>query len=308
LALKNRLQTLGFAVTLRSGAAVTAADASGKIVLISESVTSTDVNTKLRNVSVPVLAFEPSLFDDLGLVDAVSTNYGTLTGQSSVLLLGNAASPSGDVSVGVTSTGQTFAWGKPVASATRIATVVGDSSRSLIFSFERGSALSGLTAPARRAGWFATATTPTAFNSNAWSLFDGLVRWAKSGLVACSSDSDCAGSTCVSGICSTSCAAGYASCAGRCVSLTSDAGNCGACGTACVSGMICSQGTCTSSCTSDSDCSGATCVSGSCSSTCAPGFTSCSGRCVNLSNDTANCGACGNVCPAGRACQTGSCL
>jgi hypothetical protein len=307
-ALKNRLQTLGFAVTLRSGAAVTAADATGKIVLISESVTSADVNTKLRNVSVPVLSFEPSLFDDLGLVDPVATNYGTLATQTNVLLLGNVAAATGDVTVGVTSSAQTFGWGKPVASATRIAAVAGDASRSLIFAFERGSALSGMSAPARRAGWFATAAAPSAFNANGWSLFDGLMRWAKADLVACSANSDCPGSTCVSGICSTTCAAGFTFCAGRCVNLTSDASNCGACGNSCASGKICAQGTCSTSCTSNSDCPGTTCVSGVCGSTCAAGFTSCAGACVDLNSNAGNCGACGRACSAGRICQSGSCL
>jgi hypothetical protein len=71
----------------------------------------------------------------------------------------------------------------------------------------RDVSLSGLTAPARRAGWFATAAAPAAFNTNAWNLFDALMRWAKAGLpAACTTNSDCPGSTCVAGSCSTSCA------------------------------------------------------------------------------------------------------
>ena len=307
-ALKNRLQSLGFTVTVRTGPAVTAADASGKVVVISESVTSTDVNTKLRNVAVPVLALEPSLFDDLGFVDPVATNYGTADAQNSVLLLGAPGSLAGDVTVTVTSSAQTFAWGKPVASAARIATVAGDASRATIFSFERGSSLSGLTAPARRAGWFATATAPTAFNTNAWSLFDALMRWAKAGLpAACTMDSDCAGSTCVAGSCSTSCSAGYSSCSGACVNLSTSAANCGTCNKACAAGQVCSAGLCSSSCTMDSDCAGSTCVAGSCSTSCAAGYNLCSGACVNLSTSAANCGTCGNACAAGQVCSAGAC-
>lgn len=244
-ALHNRLLSLGFTVTIRTGTAVTAADAGGKVVVISESVTSADVNTKLRNVPVPVVALESALFDDLGFVDAVATNYGTAASQSSLLLLGAPGAPTGDVTVTVTSSPHAFAWGKPVASAVRIATVAGDVSRSTIFSFEKGSLLSGTTAAARRAGWFATAGAPASFNTNAWSLFDGLMRWAKAGLpAACASDSDCPGSTCAAGSCSTTCGGGFSSCAGACVNLSTSFSNCGACGNACSAGKLCQSGIC----------------------------------------------------------------
>lgn len=49
LALHQRLTGLGLTVTVKTGTAVSAADANGKLVVISESVTSADVNTKLRN-------------------------------------------------------------------------------------------------------------------------------------------------------------------------------------------------------------------------------------------------------------------
>src|SRR5437016_296160 len=58
-ALRQRLQTLGLTITVKTGAAVTAADATSKLVVISESVLSADVNTKLRNVSAPVVSLEP---------------------------------------------------------------------------------------------------------------------------------------------------------------------------------------------------------------------------------------------------------
>jgi hypothetical protein len=307
-ALKNRLQTLGFTVTVRAGTAVSAADAAGKVVLVSESVASADVNTKLRNVAVPVVSLEPSLFDDLGFVEAVATNYGTAASQSSLVLLGTPGSLSGDVTVNVTSSAQTFAWGKPVPSAARIATVAGDASRAAIFSFERGSALAGMTAPARRAGWFATADAPTAFNANGWSLFDALMGWAKAGLTAaCTSNADCPGSTCVASSCSTTCAAGYTSCSGACVSLATSASNCGGCGNACSAGKICSAGACTTSCATNSDCPGTSCVAGACSTTCAAGYTSCSGACVNLATSSNNCGGCANACQAGLSCHAGSC-
>ena len=289
-AIRNRLQTLGFTVTVRSGTAVTAADAAGKVVVISESVTSADVNTKLKNVAAPLVSFEPSLFDDLGFVDpSNAANYGAEAGQTGVALQAASSAPLGNVSVTLTTSAQSFAWAKPVASATRLATLVGDNSRVTIFSFDSGSALFGSTAPARRAGWFATAAAPTAFNANAWSLFDGLMRWAKQGMPAdaCAADVDCSGGQrCVAGRCATVCPAGQTACSGSCVDLSSSFTDCGACGNSCGARQAC--------------------VSGVCS--CRAGSTMCSGSCTTLEFDGLNCGACGNVCATGKSCQSGICL
>jgi Stigma-specific protein, Stig1 len=40
---------------------------------------------------------------------------------------------------------------------------------------------------------------------------------------------------------------------------------------------------------------------------CDGGQTLCTGRCVSTSSDGLNCGACGNACPAGQVCNSGSC-
>jgi hypothetical protein len=41
---------------------------------------------------------------------------------------------------------------------------------------------------------------------------------------------------------------------------------------------------------------------------CPAGYSVCSGLCVNMSVDTANCGACGHACPSGWWCQLGECM
>jgi hypothetical protein len=40
---------------------------------------------------------------------------------------------------------------------------------------------------------------------------------------------------------------------------------------------------------------------------CYAGYTKCSGACVDLQNDSANCGSCGNACSVGISCVGGSC-
>jgi hypothetical protein len=41
--------------------------------------------------------------------------------------------------------------------------------------------------------------------------------------------------------------------------------------------------------------------------TCLPGLMPCNGTCIDTNVDLLNCGACGNVCPLGKACINGTC-
>jgi hypothetical protein len=140
----------------------------------------------------------------------------------------------------------------------------------------------------------------------------------------------------------TACAAGLTRCGDTCVDLASDLNNCGACGSACESGLVavaCRNGLCErASCpagqefcgavdgcrdlTTDPDhcgacgnaCGDAFCVSGVCEATqpqpvtCDQGLTDCGGTCVNTATDPANCGSCGAACPTGNECSDGACI
>ncbi|MBL8601077.1 MAG: hypothetical protein JNK72_04050 [Myxococcales bacterium] len=107
---------------------------------------------------------------------------------------------------------------------------------------------------------------------------------------------------CTNGACSVaSCNAGFGNCdnnaANGCeTNLNTTTAHCGACGRACGSGQVCSNGTC--------------------SNICQTPLTFCSGSCVNTASDPAHCGACGTTCPAvsngtaacaRSACTIGSC-
>lgn len=72
-------------------------------------------------------------------------------------------------------------------------------------------------------------------------------------------------------------------------------------------------------CTTNADCtSPEVCVDGVCAATtpadagvdattCAAGETVCADKCVDVATDSANCGACGRVCPTGETCAGGAC-
>ncbi len=76
-------------------------------------------------------------------------------------------------------------------------------------------------------------------------------------------------------------------CAGTCVDLASDPGNCGECGNACA-------GTC----------QGGACLTGL--SGCGVGYILCNDVCVDPTSDPNHCGECNNACAG--ACQSGGCI
>jgi hypothetical protein len=76
-------------------------------------------------------------------------------------------------------------------------------------------------------------------------------------------------------------------CNNMCMS-TSNAMNCGACGTTCPMGQVCSAG--------------------GCAANCLVGLDACAGTCVDLQADSNNCGGCGHACGSGQGCVEGTCM
>lgn len=178
----NRLQAFGETVVVVKDSESATADAAGKsLVVISESVVSGSVGDKFNAVAVPVLVYEPWVYDNLGLTGVVdSTDYGLVTGQTQLQMAGTHALTgglTGTVTVG--SATATFSWGMPGASAVVAATLAGDTSRAAIFGYEAGAQLAnGLAAPARRVALYPNAGAVDRWNGNGQDLFDAAVAWA----------------------------------------------------------------------------------------------------------------------------------
>jgi len=181
-AVRKRLEASGYVPVLQTAKAGTAADAAGKgVVLISSSIAAADSGSKFRNTIAPVVTWEPRLLDDLGLTGrAENTDFGTAGSQTRL----DIAAPSHPLAAGLTgrvtvaTAPSAFTWGRPGPGAVLVARQVGTTGHAGIFGYERGAAMVGLTAPARRVGLFLSDSTPSHLTTQGWALFDAAVRWA----------------------------------------------------------------------------------------------------------------------------------
>lgn len=179
--LVNRLTTAGYAVTVRSESQANAQEALGKdLVIISDSVNSTNVNTKFRDVMLPVINWEPSLFDDMMMTGTTSgAHYGDLANQTQLNIVDAGHPLAAGLATGLvaaTSSPQLYFWGVPSANANVVATLNGYPSRAALFGYEAGATMVGMKAPARRVGFFNGSSS--AFTTNGWALYDAAVQWA----------------------------------------------------------------------------------------------------------------------------------
>jgi glucose/arabinose dehydrogenase len=181
-AVRNRLEASGYVPVVKAALPAVAADASGKaVVIVSSTVNPADVNTKFRTTIAPLVTWEARLFDDLGLTGPTAgADYGAAGNQTRLDIV-NATHPlaaglSGRVTVSTAPT--IFDWGKPATGAIAIARLTGNANRLLIFGYERATPMIGLTAPARRVGFFLGDTAAGTLTAEGWSLFDAAVRWA----------------------------------------------------------------------------------------------------------------------------------
>ena len=177
---RDTLRAMGYSVRTLSARNTKAADAAGRaVVVISESMSSGDLNTKLRDVAVPVVCYESYLFDDMKMTGSAGTEWGHSNPQTQIQWIQPAyyGGYSGPLTVFDATTEMNF--GKPGPSATVFATSVEDPAKALFFIYEKGDQMVGMAAPHRRALlWIGDAShlTPTG-----WSIFRSAVDWAANG-------------------------------------------------------------------------------------------------------------------------------
>jgi hypothetical protein len=139
------------------------------------------VNTKYRDLAVPVINLEPALMDDMRMTGPESgTAYEQDAGsQINIVdpLHPMAAGTSGLVTP-VTGTGSFLVWGVPADTAQKVATLMGMPTRFTIFGYPAGAMMVGGMAPARRVGFFAGDSSLERLNDNGVKLMNAAVDWA----------------------------------------------------------------------------------------------------------------------------------
>lgn len=182
-ALKNRLQNLGYSVTVTLSSAVGTANADNRsVVVIAGTAVDASVAAKFKKVTQPVVVLKSGLFDDMLMTGATSgTHFGTSTNETEVTI----AAPGSALAAGLFDTpatnlkAGTFSWGAPPPGATRVATLASDADKATIFAYVDGATMLGtFPAPGRRVGFFAQDAAAGSLTQEGGWLFDAAVVWA----------------------------------------------------------------------------------------------------------------------------------
>ena len=182
-AVKLHLEEMGMIVTVVEDIHTQTSDADDKgLIVISSTVRSGDIQNKYRDVPVPVLLWEPWLYDNFMMTGTVAhTDFGNYSSTSQVVINDPshplAAGFSGTIEV--TQHNKNQMWGRPSAAAAKVGVLNVDASKYTIFAYEAGAEMVGMTAPARRVGFFASNNSAAYFTNKGWDLFTTAVNWAK---------------------------------------------------------------------------------------------------------------------------------
>jgi hypothetical protein len=179
-----RLRSLGFEVTTRPAASAgieeDARDA--RLVAISSTVDSATLGPLFRDLAVPLVVWEPALYDHLGMVGPRDPEVkGAVPGSEIVIGLEThplAAGLSGRVRVADRLGNHYLSQGTPAPTALWVAAMPGDPTLATVFAYEKGMPMAEIVAPARRVGLFVSDLTPPHMTAAGWRLFDAAIRWA----------------------------------------------------------------------------------------------------------------------------------
>jgi len=179
-AVYNRLVILGHQITILAASSASAASANGMdAVLISETVSSSELSDTFSSTPLPIMIWEPYIYDDMKMT-GISENidFGKLQGTTINISSSEhslAAGLSGDVRV--LQNAIESSWGKPSNSAEVIAIWQGQASKAALFAYEKGANMVGMTAPERRIGFFFNDGVYDETTNQGWKLFDAAVTW-----------------------------------------------------------------------------------------------------------------------------------
>lgn len=174
------LQGLGWTVTYKYDDEATSSHCNGqKVVFISDSVDTGSIGTKFKDVHIGVVCCKGALYDDMKMC---SSNGNNSNGTTIHVNSGHAiaAGYSGTTTVYTSSKARTY--GTPSGNATTIAALTSGGTPA-IFAYESGANMSGLSAPARRVGFFMGRSTFTSTTAAAKAMLHQAIIWASNNCV-----------------------------------------------------------------------------------------------------------------------------
>jgi hypothetical protein len=179
--IKMRLEGRGFTVKLGDDDDADASKAMGADLVIITDTVGAQVGAKYTMVQVPLICTDQGLFDDLKLTGNAGGDHATANVSQIVITNMNHPLAAGIMgSVMVAGGAQAASWGNPEAAAIKVATIPNQANQAAIFGYDKGAMMNGLSAPAKRVGFFAAENMADNMNDNGWKLFDAAVDWAVS--------------------------------------------------------------------------------------------------------------------------------
>jgi hypothetical protein len=184
-AIRNRLQGLGYTVTVKAAASALSDDSIGKaLVYISSTGSSGATAGKFTYADAGVISNEAFIYDDMNLTGPTAdVDYGNLSGQNQLAIVGSSHPLAGGLSGTVTfaPAAGTINFGVPPVNAVRVAAVVSNPNRAAVFGYEKVIGLQGGSSSAgRRVGMYLFDSTAANLTREGWTLFDAAVSWATS--------------------------------------------------------------------------------------------------------------------------------
>jgi hypothetical protein len=138
-----------------------------------------------RKLEVPILVCNPTALYDLGMtMGKEGVDFGTQH-YSSIFIRPEAVGEPLPADIierrQVTEEKALQGWARPGAKALVVATVGGDNTKAVVFSYEKGEAMPGIEAPHRRGAFLATGDAKGQLKNEGWLLFDVAVASATEG-------------------------------------------------------------------------------------------------------------------------------
>ncbi len=146
-------------------------------IVVSESISPFLVGTKFRDVNLPVMMMAAQLYDEMKM----GTSPGIDTDETQVKILDPTHPIAAGNSAGNTtiySSKADLGYAIPGSGAQIIASLASNNTRATAFVYNAGSQMVGVTAPARRVGFWLESDGGDRSNATGWAMFEAAVTWA----------------------------------------------------------------------------------------------------------------------------------